>query len=116
MKKKITTTDILERAIWLLKNKGWQQGGFASTKNGVPVMTTDEDAASFCASGALIRARYDLKAPAGTPRHFDVALAVEAQLPPDSNHALVDFNDAPTRTRGDVIRLFRKTIKELKKK
>lgn len=51
---------ILERAQELILN-GWCQSGFAQTELGEDVWPDEEDAVSFCATGAIIRAMFELK-------------------------------------------------------
>lgn len=52
--------DILDRAYRLLMENEIARGHYATDADGERVLTDSEDAAAFCAAGAIFRAAYDL--------------------------------------------------------
>lgn len=56
----VTEQEVLDRAADLLEEFGWHQGSFARDSNGRSIFPWQPEAQSFCAVGALLRARRDL--------------------------------------------------------
>ena len=98
---------VIARARQLIDDEGsWAQVHAAVSADGTPVEPFDESAARFCASGALLRAAFELT--------FDIATAKElrdvacGRLLPHSVcavHAIEDLNDTSIEL-GTVLPLF----------
>ena len=98
---KPTEADVLERAADLLEEFGWCQHQYARTAFGVGVDVDDARAASFCAVGAIDRATLDLAAaPLRSP-------AVQEFLKDVPGRWFADWNDAPDRTKQEVVSALR---------
>ncbi len=104
--------NMLTEAESLLTKKGWTQQTFARDEFGVPTYTYAESACSFCLRGALLVAakmysvntRYDVEhrlhqALAKVLSGADFAAYIEGRVD------VVSYNDAPGRTREDVLNL-----------
>lgn len=98
--------NILNKAINVL-DSGWTRGTEARDKSNYEVEPESKDAVRFCAIGAVYRAtkcnRY----------RDEIINALEANLTGEQEF-LADFNDDETRRKRDVVRLFRRTIKNIK--
>lgn len=92
--------EILSKAADLIQPKGaWLQGALAKMANGLePRRITDPSAVSFCALGALIHA-------AGP--HYGDYVAARDCLHRSLGRSIVDFNNAPERTRVEVVTALR---------
>lgn len=87
----------------LLINKGWTQGSYARTVNGLIIGPMQENAYCFCLSGAIIRVSdYD---------------PIKCNIITDYLHRAADFywpisivlwNDKPSRTKEEVLYLVTK--------
>jgi hypothetical protein len=109
MKKQSVTTKILKLARKLLAEKGWTQGEYARDKRQDPVHSDYKGAVCYCALGALAAAGHKLKAPEhiGWPR---AALREAIGVDNDAG-SIPDWNDAPERTKRQVLAKFDKAIK-----
>lgn len=87
----------LGRAIALIE-KGWTKGAYARDAENVNVDENDPSACSWCIQGALYRAG------AGTEMQEAVESAVETLTGAEYIHV---FNDAPERTKEEVLELLR---------
>ncbi len=84
-------SEVLAGAARLLLEKGWCQGTYAR-RRGKDIWYGDASADSFCVSGAIMRAEGDEDS--GDARDLlDIACG----------EFRVDYNDAPERTRDDVV-------------
>lgn len=108
-----TKRRIVEAAIEKLKT-GWTQGEMAEDRAGRPVGSTSHEACRWCLLGAL-RA-------AGAPADDSIFSALHRALrrrcakeSPSGGVALslVAWNDAPERTRDDVISLLKEVAEDL---
>jgi len=88
--KKVTESDVLERAADLLEEFGWCQGKAGSKEEG-----------EFCMFGALITAQDDVKGP-----HRGVYKATRC-LDDLGGGNFIDWNDAPGRTKAEVVAALR---------
>lgn len=84
--------ETIDRAAGLLEAKGWTQGAFARDRDGRPVSTGAENAACFCAAGAIIRASTSIS---------QEIRAIEEVFKPCRR--LTVWNDAPGRTQAEVV-------------
>lgn len=102
----MTALAILKEARALIDEKGWTQGAHARDDRGVIVETESPKAVCFCVSGALRQARVNLHEGlfdglAGAADWFKEAAAIRS---------IPAWNDAPTRTKVDVLAVFDKAI------
>jgi hypothetical protein len=97
---------VLLRAAELVE-KGWTQGAYARDANGQVVTTSSPNAVTFCASGAVFRADYDLNAGGARSDTFDAFAALYGKDTGISD-ALAQWNDQPGRTVAEVAARFRK--------
>lgn len=102
----ISVADVLERAADLIEPEGaWTQGWFARDKEGEEVNITSPRAVCFCALGAIGRIAGDFGSFTWRVREFAEAAAGLAATA--TQVGLVAFNDAPTRTQGEVVSALR---------
>lgn len=118
---------LLHNGRHLLKAVGWCQGAVSAIRieggdqgthyEPVPLEAPAIDA--LCAIGAVRRAAYDIRSAGGNPRvgaaQGAAMIALEVMIDPhgydaDRHNALWEWNDAPERTREDVLALFDRTI------
>lgn len=102
--------DILKGAKALLVTKGWTQGDMARDAEGDPVHIWSEAASCFCAYGALRAAT-----PGGVGASYaqmDAASALEATIG-DEWPDFIEFNDAPVRTKDEIVAKFDEAIAAL---
>ena len=110
----MTERQILERARQLIVEHGWAKAASATDRYGTAVHVYSPDAAAYCITGALRRARHELTPP--TKRQLDfggMALMQTKDLLRDAvrRHegeqyfgTLADWNDDPDRVRDDITR------------
>lgn len=91
---------IAARAIELLK-KGWCQRAIAKREDGLPVECELPSAVKWCVIGSVRRATYDLKR--DFAEKYSVYEQIRAMHP--EIRLLTDWNDDPTRTVDEVIKL-----------
>lgn len=101
----------LERAIELIRH-GWTQGSNARTAKGKTVGIDDSNAVQFCAWGALWRAEREMNVLQGSlidhvRRHISTV--------PRPWRQITAWNDAPDRTKDDVLKVFNHVLEELKR-
>lgn len=103
MENKVIT--ILDGMTKLLTEKGWTQGALARDKDGEKTEWHLETACSFCLRGALVVAsrQHGTQAQMSARSRLEMALDV----PGDT----VSFNDAPGRTREEVLDLIERAKK-----
>lgn len=89
---------ILDDAKALIE-KGWHQGYYVRDVHGKRQLPTDANAVAFCAIGALERAGSDQPVVALAIAKKALRLAVPEQ-------DVVGFNDAPGRTKEEVVAVF----------
>lgn len=98
----MNTVEILKGAKALLETKGWTQGGFGRDASGVVVgLYNLSDANCFCGVGAAIVSAQTYSIP--------YAKAWEA-LSRAVGYNFPVFNDAPGRTKEEVLAVFDKAI------
>ena len=106
------TLRILEGTKALIQ-RGWNQGNFAQNATGANVPADSDEACSWCLTGALTLATRDIGMGPHDESYLDAFEAVHGALPfrtregiDDFDAAnLVGFNDFPTRTVGEVIKV-----------
>jgi hypothetical protein len=101
-----TAEQILTEARALIAERGWCQHDYARSVDGVSLGTRDARAAAFCMEGAVMGACIDWA---------DVPLALrflERACPSivSDKAPVVAFNDAPARTREEVLAAFDRAI------
>lgn len=101
----MTTVEALRKARALIK-KGWCQGFFAQTSDGEEVDANDRRARKWCASGAVFAQK-------GHGRIVGDALSVLSRVVETSS--ISDWNDAPVRTKREVLAAFDRAIKAASK-
>ena len=118
-KKPTTALEILIAARSLLSGpNAWIKGSYAAYRKGGGGCSLQEPAAScFCAAGAIRRASpyaYLETNPVGAAFK---ALALEIDAKPRLSHEAIitGWNDAPERTKTEVLRAFDKAIKRFQK-
>lgn len=102
----MNTVEILKAGKVLIETKGWLQGDFAHDASGNIVFTTDlvdnvGDPVCFCGVGACFAAS---DTDEGAHRAWDALSAVAP------TGAFPQFNDAPGRTREEVLAKFDEAI------
>lgn len=101
----VTRREVLHRAADLLEEFGHCKGLYAKDNLGHSVDPCDSDATAFCIAGALGRALVDLGharrdvGKAGTRLLYDIPWGRDSS----SDVARMDWNDAPERTRAEVV-------------
>lgn len=96
---------LLDAAKALLIEKGWAQGFYARDAAGEVVSVEDPTACSFCAMGALVYVTQEASRETSRSAFNAMERAVS-----DGN--IARYNDAPERTKEEVLALFDKA-KEL---
>lgn len=99
----MNTVDVLKRAKSLIEDKGWTQGALARNRAGAHVCPTEHTAKSFCMLGACY---------AANPHPAYMANATDELLMalPKPYFEVEAFNDAPGRTKEEVLAVFDKAI------
>jgi hypothetical protein len=110
MANEATAVDILRQARQLLaKPNGWTKGWAAQAEDGTVVGVRDKSASKFCASGAVIRAAYELGVDGSQEeRAAMVGYSSETPFP----FLLTAFNDSQ-QTIQPVIEAFDRAITKL---
>jgi len=110
--------ELLDEVTKLLTEKGWTQGFYARNKNGAPTDCRSDSACSFCLHGALMAADEkrpdDKRAEAGYRLHRalgDVLSGGDLVAYLDGHVDIVSFNDAPGRTKEEVLDLIERAKK-----
>jgi len=93
-----------------LIERGWTQGTFARTEDGMQCDPEDEDAASWALDGAICGALSEL-----TPQSFHEERLRIAQILISAASGveiknLARFNDAPDRTREEILAVIDRAI------
>lgn len=101
-----TAKQITARARMLVE-QGWIQGSFAKNEAGDKVNFTDPGAISFCALGAILRAKQELVPGGNIPDQFWDAWGD----PP--YESTTEWNDASSTTKQDVLDRFDRTFARL---
>lgn len=97
---------VLERARDIIRTRGWTRNAIARDSTGMPVGPINFSACEWCLIGALQRAAYDLRAEGVDIPPWEVPLAFNAVRNATGvllGGELAHWNDAPARTRDDVI-------------
>lgn len=97
---------VLRRALKYIR-KGWTRGAFARDREGNVCDETSRRAVCWCAVGAIQRA-----SPNDWYLARDTVALVEGVL--KGSQALSNYNDAPRRTKAQVIAAFEKAIERVK--
>lgn len=112
----ITELDILKEARRLIDEKGWTQGAFARDISGSPASNPGSMIATrFCVAGACLAASSRLE---GDPDQDRTRVRLSALgLFREVNDVAETpaWNDAPSRTKDDVLRAFDRAIAEAEK-
>lgn len=106
-----TVKEVLTAARWILENVGWCQQSYYKTKAGderfnIEEVSVSEDIGCACAIGSI----YLVEVSDPDLRHK--AVAVLEKITNYKN--LANWNDAPERTKKDVVKLFSKGINKVK--
>ena len=105
-----TSTDILLAAADLLDRPGaWSPQALARNADGVCTSPYEEDAVSWCATGALMRVSQEADI-----QDYRAARAQLAETLYESDHEpdIVDWNDAHGRTQAEVVAMLRRAAEE----
>lgn len=100
---------LLTRAKNLIKRKGWTRCYYARNSEGVEVDVHSDSAACFCISGALSRAKSELKA---SNRIYELAYKILTKVTPRNN--IVRFNDDECKSQTQAIKMFEAAIRKVK--
>ena len=90
-----------------LVEKGWHQGQFAADRQGRECSAFDDEAACFCAWGALRRSRANLGIRLPFGPLLEPLQGVIGDVEPTA------WNDAPGRTKEEVLEAFDRAISRL---
>jgi len=101
MNRKAKARAVLGRARDLVQ-RGWCQHAWARDVDGEWTADDDENAASWCAMGATVRAEHDLGLEPNSV-WIDAVDVLERTL---GTCCVDDYNDEPLRTKEDILRLF----------
>jgi hypothetical protein len=94
----------LNRAIEVLQNNKWIRNVIALDNNGNECNPRNKNARQFCGSGAISAAT----------KTIDLFESVKEEVKMTLNGiSLADYNDFGAKGKRDVIRLFKKTIKNI---
>ena len=96
----MTPTEILKEARRLIAEKGWTQGSFARHSNGDPIGPLGDNAACYCALGAI------RKTGNGPEQVFAVFALADVV-----GDYVSDWNDDPARTKEEVLAAFDEAIR-----
>lgn len=110
---------IVRRAIELIE-QGWTQFSMARDANGRRVLPPYNDAASFCASGAIARATYEVhgygpKLSSTTDALTDRWAVFNHIRTYIGTNTVASWNDDRTRTKEDVLKVFETVLSDLVK-
>lgn len=99
--------EILIAAKWIIENVGWCQGSYALTKDNNRIFSVEEayaagDICAACSTGSIMLTE------ASEQLKNDAERILRLQVP---DHKIVDWNDAPGRTREEVLAVFDRAIK-----
>ena len=83
----------------------WTKVEIARNAEGNPTVASYRDAACWCLMGAVSRC-----SPYGSSVYMGALLALRSVLDDDGDTVLVDFNDHPDRTHGEVLALLDRAI------
>jgi hypothetical protein len=104
---------VLKLALKLISPRGtWikYRNAVDASRYGYAVSPRDPSACKFCLQGAIVAAGHRLDADIGGPME-----RVKSELPRQSNgsrsSSITEYNDRPSRRRGDVLNLLRRTIR-----
>lgn len=102
----MTAVDLLKETRRLIDEIGWTQGAYARDDRGAFADVENPKAVCFCLSGAIRRARLNL-------RSFDLDTATAATLfiaEAGAGRSIPAWNDAPSRTKDAVLKTLDKAI------
>lgn len=110
MNKAKSAMQVLQAVEWILVNKGWCQGSYYQDSNGNPLhlLTTENlsTIASACLEGAI-----DLV----DVRNISISDKAEEILESVVGNNITVYNDAPSRTKKQVLAAVRKAINKADK-
>lgn len=115
--------DEYETALMTLKRarqhikRGWCQKAYAVDAHGAPTLDHFPEARCWCAVGAIRRAcsEFGLDSLDSIPAVKQLAQHIESEEVSDTE-AVLEWNDVEGRTKEEVLKLFDRTIKDLKAK
>ena len=105
--------EILKETRRLLDEKGWTQGAYARDNRGSCVEVESPAASCFCLSGALRRAHANLGYDSFSSYAANAATLYLAEA--GAGRSIPAWNDAPSRTKDDVLKLVDRAITEAEK-
>lgn len=119
MSTSITAPEILRKAKEVLA-EGWTKGVFARDEHGAAVWDASPEACSFCAMGAVYRARRQLGFDIDNEDHdqedtklWDALFTAVRDRSPEGQRDIVSFNDDVAKDVGDVLDVFDEAIAKL---
>ena len=90
---------------------GWTQDVLARSEEGIQCDPEDEDAVSWCLTGAIRRAIWQFPSLPGRPLYsLRIELVLRAAAGGSKIKSLVLFNDAPGQTKDTVLDLIDRAI------
>lgn len=104
------TVTVLKRAKKLIETKGWTQRVAARDKDGNEADPQSRKASCFCAMGAVERAALGTKDTVYTTAFYHAEEALGLAVPAQYHGSIPDYNDAPRRTKAQVLALFDRAI------
>jgi len=110
MSKKDSALAILESGLDLI-TRGWCQNDYAKSAKGLSRKPSDKSARSWCAVGALDCAAQRLNHELYSPAH---SAALGCLHTCNNKAPLAEWNDDPSRTKKDVVLLYKSAVEQLK--
>ena len=104
------TTKVLEDVRALLSDRGaWVQGDFAVSKDGTPTPLSCSSACAWCLIGALHKVTQPFNCEDDSNAYHAIHLAIREETGSGISD-IVDFNDHPSTTHADVLRVLDRAI------
>ena len=99
------TLEVLVEARRLIAETGWTQNVLARDSASHPAHPSSDRACRFCSIGAIQRAEHTVNLGRITPARDVLRWVLD-------HNSIANFNDAPSRTKADVLAAFDRAIKE----
>jgi hypothetical protein len=110
------SSEILNSAADLLEQHDWLQHRLAINRDGGIVQPTDPTACGFCLLGAIFHFTDEVadwpRIPHPNGQSAKDAVSRVLGLEPDRNGMLSEYNDAPGRTKQQVIEILREAARQ----
>lgn len=108
----VSAKKILKRARKIVKSR-WTKGSIARDDLGRRISPYHDDAACFCAYGAIDRATFELTGMTFTPEAARAETAFGNTVYKELKTSVPDFNDNIAQSADDVAAMFKRAIDSL---